>query len=79
MVVCSVCENMPELFSFEMVKYMLCKLFSPMQALEDEDEIDAGLREVNELLGELPTSSSASANSTGITVDMRALLAVEHK
>ena len=46
---------------------------------QEEDEIDASVRAVNELLGELPTSNSLSTNPSGITMDMRALLSVEHK
>ncbi|XP_033626213.1 transcription factor 25-like [Asterias rubens] len=50
-------------------------------APEDEDEIDASLRQVNAMLGTLPNGPSEpiSTASSSVTIDTKAVLAIEHK
>ncbi|XP_064610645.1 ribosome quality control complex subunit TCF25-like [Liolophura sinensis] len=52
-----------------------------MSQTVEEDEIDASIREVNRLLGDLGTRSQEedSSEQSLITSDMRSLLSVEHK
>lgn len=53
----------------------------PIKILDEEDEIDASIREVNEILGELPqvNSNAVFDSDSNVTMAMKALLAVEHK
>lgn len=46
-----------------------------------EDEIDASLRQVNAMLGTLPNGPSEpiSTASSSVTIDTKAVLAIEHK
>ena len=47
--------------------------------LQIEDEIDASIREVNRLLGELPTNQMVGTTATNVAIDNKSLLNVEHK
>ena len=47
-------------------------------SLQVEDEIDASIREVNQLLGELPTAI-VQGTASSVTADNKALLNVETK
>ncbi len=51
-------------------------------APEDEDEIDASIRQVNAMLGTLPNGPSepiTCTTSSSVTIDTKAVLAIEHK
>ncbi len=47
---------------------------------QEEDEVEASVREVNRLLGELPVHPGAMATTDSpVTMDMKAVLNVEHR
>ena len=49
-----------------------------LSSLQEEDEIDASVREVNQLLGELPVNTT-QGTTPSVNIDNKALLNVEHK
>ncbi len=57
----------------------MCQIGLYFQAVDDE--IEASIREVNKILGELPTSAAGGASSHGDSVNtyMHPLLNIEHK